>query len=262
MTIDPRPPLEALAQRIRAVNIPEFEISFNPLNCEDYPHYPVMRSEDVRLFLSLRADELDAALAGGGQEDGIRYDAESETYVARHTILSQGRTENEAKAALASAIKLTAAYWPPLAPAGTPQEAASLPSKVSADLNQAGMGAHLEPPASKHPSTAIIGTPQAAQLDLEPIKRRLALGYGNHAASGLDLAALVAEVERLRSPGAGEARLYDIEQIKAAFWEQFHKSGELWFDYLGTDEDNEGSTVEYWDAFEAVLVRAGLVPKE
>ena len=26
---------------------------------------------------------------------------------------------------------------------------------------------------------------------------------------------------------------YTLNQIKKAFWEQFHKSGELWFNYLG-----------------------------
>src|SRR5207302_103082 len=52
------------------------------------------------------------ALVESQEQDGIRYDAQSETYVARHTIYSAARTEDEAKHALASAVALTARYWP------------------------------------------------------------------------------------------------------------------------------------------------------
>jgi hypothetical protein len=59
-------------------------------------------------------DELraEAAHAVEPPQDGIRYDAESESYVARHTILTAGRTEEEAKNALASAVRLLAQTWP------------------------------------------------------------------------------------------------------------------------------------------------------
>lgn len=62
---------------------------------------------DIPLSIALRLEE--------PQEDGIRFDAESNSYVARHTVLSAGRTEDEAKQALASAIRLTAETWPPRA---------------------------------------------------------------------------------------------------------------------------------------------------
>ena len=42
---------------------------------------------------------------------------------------------------------------------------------------------------------------------------------------------------------------YSKEDIKKAFWETFHKSGELWFNYLGTDEENESSTESKWEQF-------------
>lgn len=44
-------------------------------------------------------------------------------------------------------------------------------------------------------------------------------------------------------------KTYTIEEIKKAFWSNFHKSGETWFDYLGTDEENDASTNEEWDSF-------------
>jgi len=42
---------------------------------------------------------------------------------------------------------------------------------------------------------------------------------------------------------------YDIGVIKQAFWEIFHESGELWFNYLGTDEENKETTAYYWGEF-------------
>jgi hypothetical protein len=59
------------------------------------------------------------AVATGGQQaapapsDGIRFDEETNTYVARHTILTAGNSYAEAALALASAIQLTAKHWPP-----------------------------------------------------------------------------------------------------------------------------------------------------
>jgi len=52
-------------------------------------------------------------------------------------------------------------------------------------------------------------------------------------------------------------RLFSIEQIKAAFWEEFHKAGELWFDYLGDEENNENSTEGHWQDFLETLERLG-----
>lgn len=46
----------------------------------------------------------------------------------------------------------------------------------------------------------------------------------------------------------GEAR-YTEEQVRAAFWRTFHKSGELWFDYLDTEADCEASTSFAWYEF-------------
>ena len=46
-----------------------------------------------------------------------------------------------------------------------------------------------------------------------------------------------------------EEKLYTILQIKEAFWKQFHLSGELWFNYLGNDEDNQDSTNSEWEQF-------------
>jgi len=42
---------------------------------------------------------------------------------------------------------------------------------------------------------------------------------------------------------------YSEEEIKKVFWEEFHKSGELWFNYLGDDKENESSTWSYWGDF-------------
>lgn len=42
---------------------------------------------------------------------------------------------------------------------------------------------------------------------------------------------------------------YTIEQIKAAYWAEFHAKGELWFSYLGTDEQNESHTQVNWELF-------------
>jgi len=46
-----------------------------------------------------------------------------------------------------------------------------------------------------------------------------------------------------------EDKKYTIEEIKGAFWAIFHKSGETWFNNLGTDEENENSTESEWNDF-------------
>jgi hypothetical protein len=51
---------------------------------------------------------------------------------------------------------------------------------------------------------------------------------------------------------------YTIEQIKKAFWETFHESGELWFNYLGTDEDNNESTDNEWLDFKENLKQTNI----
>lgn len=44
-------------------------------------------------------------------------------------------------------------------------------------------------------------------------------------------------------------KTYTLEQVKKAFWDTFHKNGEFFFNYLGSDEDNEGSTQLEWEYF-------------
>lgn len=39
------------------------------------------------------------------------------------------------------------------------------------------------------------------------------------------------------------------EQVKAAFWKTFHKAGELYFNYLGSEEECEESTRWQWEEF-------------
>ena len=37
--------------------------------------------------------------------------------------------------------------------------------------------------------------------------------------------------------------------MKSAFWKTFHRSGEIWFDYLGDDDECERSTDNKWHEF-------------
>ena len=46
-----------------------------------------------------------------------------------------------------------------------------------------------------------------------------------------------------------EQKTYTLDEIKAAYWKEFHKSGEIFFDYLGPDEENDQCTEENWDSF-------------
>lgn len=45
-------------------------------------------------------------------QDGVRFDAETGSWVARYTILTAGRSEVEARDALASSVRLAALTWP------------------------------------------------------------------------------------------------------------------------------------------------------
>lgn len=50
-----------------------------------------------------------------------------------------------------------------------------------------------------------------------------------------------------------EKRKYTLAEIKAAFWAEFHKSGEIFFPY-GEDEDSAQETTQsFWDDFVAYL---------
>lgn len=54
---------------------------------------------------------------------------------------------------------------------------------------------------------------------------------------------------KLASKKYRERSVFTLKQIKQAFWAQFHKSGERWFNYLGTEEENTASTDEIWQQF-------------
>lgn len=60
-------------------------------------------------------------------------------------------------------------------------------------------------------------------------------------------------------PSLDEAR-YSLEQVKAAFWATFHKAGEQWFNYLGSDTENEQSTISGWEGFLDHLQSPGSTP--
>ncbi len=46
-----------------------------------------------------------------------------------------------------------------------------------------------------------------------------------------------------------ESYCWTLEEIKSAFWKTFHKSGELWFDDLGKNEDCVECTNSFWMEF-------------
>lgn len=49
---------------------------------------------------------------------------------------------------------------------------------------------------------------------------------------------------------------YTLEEIKMAFWGTFHQVGEIWFDYIGTEEEQNSHTEEWWDTFLEELIAA------
>lgn len=46
---------------------------------------------------------------------------------------------------------------------------------------------------------------------------------------------------------------FTLDQIRRAFWATFHRKGEVWFNYLGSDEECEGSTEDEWETFRSEL---------
>lgn len=42
---------------------------------------------------------------------------------------------------------------------------------------------------------------------------------------------------------------YSVGEIRSVFWKFFHKSGEQYFDYSGSDLENEQSTAVKWKEF-------------
>lgn len=50
--------------------------------------------------------------------------------------------------------------------------------------------------------------------------------------------------------GVDEEATEIIEKtLHGAYWKKFHKAGELWFDYLGTEEECEAITEQNWQDF-------------
>lgn len=47
--------------------------------------------------------------------------------------------------------------------------------------------------------------------------------------------------------------LYSKDQIKKALFNYFNEEGELFFDYLGSKEENERYTESFWDEFSLEL---------
>ncbi len=47
-------------------------------------------------------------------------------------------------------------------------------------------------------------------------------------------------------------KCYTIEEIKAAFWAEFHEAGEVWFPYTLVGESRVGceeATEQHWQSF-------------
>jgi len=65
-------------------------------------------------------------------------------------------------------------------------------------------------------------------------------------------------LERLEKASAGS---YTLEQIKAAFWAEFHETGELWFNYQGSPQENNEYTEGYWISFLENLVGEEVVER-
>lgn len=60
-----------------------------------------------------------------------------------------------------------------------------------------------------------------------------------------EVGALRARVAELKT----NIKVYTLEEIKIAFWKKFHKSGGLWFNYLGSEEECEINTKFVWRTF-------------
>ena len=48
-------------------------------------------------------------------------------------------------------------------------------------------------------------------------------------------------------------KAYEESAIKKAYWKCFHKAGELFFNHIGTKEENESSTEQGWLEFIEIL---------
>jgi hypothetical protein len=49
---------------------------------------------------------------------------------------------------------------------------------------------------------------------------------------------------------------FTLDEIKRAFWNNFHEKGEFWFGYLGSPHVNEEMTEHEWNEFEERLMDA------
>lgn len=47
---------------------------------------------------------------------------------------------------------------------------------------------------------------------------------------------------------------FTLSEIQRAFFENFHESGEYWFDYMGSPQENQDTTEYYWKEFKEKLI--------
>lgn len=55
--------------------------------------------------------------------------------------------------------------------------------------------------------------------------------------------------EAVRMNGTGPSASWTLDQIRQAFWQTFHKEGELWFDYLSDEHACAQCTRGVWEEF-------------
>lgn len=50
--------------------------------------------------------------------------------------------------------------------------------------------------------------------------------------------------------------VFTLDQIKEAFWREFHESGEVWFSNIGIPEAANACTEEIWEEFMQELIES------
>ena len=66
----------------------------------------------------------------------------------------------------------------------------------------------------------------------------------------------VPEIHVLGQLSEDEVKTYTLAQIKAAFWRVFHLAGEVWFNYRGSEKENNEYTESWWQDLVEELEKA------
>lgn len=119
-------------------------------------------------------------------------------------------------------------------------------------------GDEIERFRSLFPNETEVSTQQLTpdEIELLEIAVQTQMAEYSSVADISDFAALSDKLESMETSSGESEKTFTIAQIRQAFWQRFHKKGEMFFSYLGDEQENQEATETSWEFFAKELEKA------